>query len=132
MKNKDLIEKFKRERADFINYKKDESKRFKELLEYRMLDNSLSIIEIMDNFDLAEKSVKEQTPDIIGLLAIKKLLESYLRNNGIEKLDLLDKEYDPNTAEVIEGEGSIVKEVLLVAYKYKDKIIRPGKVKITK
>ena len=91
----------------------------------------LKILPFLDNLEKAEIFVKDQ-----GLKLTKDQLEKFLKELGLEELNLINKEYDPYTAEVIEmvpGEkDNIVVEVLKKGYKLNDKILRVAQVKVSK
>ncbi len=131
---------WQRERADFINYKKEEAKRCSELSDYSKISIFLDLISAIDHFEMALKSIPkemENKPEIIGIINIKKQLDSILKNNGVQKIECLEKPFDPQTSEIIEeieqeGDSQKVIEEVQVGYKFKDKIIRTAKVKITK
>ena len=59
-----------------------------------------------------------------------------LNEAGLEEIDLLGKEFDPNFAEAIDiipgKEDNKVVEVLRKGYKFEDKIIRVAQVKVSK
>ena len=130
---------WQRAKADFINYKKEETERRGEIAEYISMDLILDMLPILDNFEMAEKEVTDEMKEdqvIKGIFHIKAQFQDFLKNRGIEEIDVLGKKFDIETAEAvgeIEGEDSgIVEEVVQKGYKFKGKVIRPVKVKITK
>ena len=67
---------WKRERADFLNYKKEEMERIGELIKYANEELILKIIPILDNFELAEKKLSGDLKEnewVKGILNIKTL-----------------------------------------------------------
>ncbi len=140
LEKQDLLEKWQRERADFINYKKEEAKRLGEINDYSKIYFFMDMINILDHFEMAEKTLNQESkekPEIIGLLNIKKQIESMLRNKGLEKIECLGGLFDPQIAEAIEeiesdGISQTIIEEIQPGYKFKNKIIRPAKVKIIK
>jgi len=136
---------WQRERADFINYKRDEGERLKDYLEGWLKEIVLKILPILDNFELAEKNLSDELKNeanVKGLIQIKKQLEDFLRDQGLEEIEVLGQKFDPNTSEAVEEiktkEGSpeiksnLVLEEIQKGYAFKGKIIRPAKVKISK
>ena len=141
---------WKRERADFINYKKDEAERISSLVKYANEDIIYKLLPILDNFNLAEKHADKNDESIKGLLLIKKQLEDLLAKEGIEPIEVLGNpstssgqvHFDPNTMEIVgEAENSghpmsaeieTVAEEVQKGYTLNGKLIRPAKVKITK
>lgn len=135
---------WKRERADFLNYKKDEMERIGQLIKYSNEELILKIIPILDNIYLAESHVPVELKDndwIKGFNAIKNQLSDFLAKEGIEPIEVLGKTFDPNTMEII-GEVDLVKsdltksgivaEEVQTGYMMNGKLIRVAKIKISK
>lgn len=118
---------WKRERADFLNYKKDEMERIGSLIKYANEELILKILPILDNLCLAEEHLKDD-----GVSQIKKQLENFLKKEGIEPVETIGKPFDPATMEAIEGEGETVTEETQKGYTIHGKLIRPAKVKLAK
>jgi len=126
---------WKRERADFLNYKKDEMERIGQLVKYSNEELILKIIPILDNIYLAETHVPEELKNhqwLKGFEAIKNQLSDFLRKEGIEVIETLGKPFDPNTMEAVEGDGETVSEEVQRGYTLHGKIIRVAKVKVSK
>ncbi len=132
---------WQRERADFINYKKNELIRMGELMSYSNIDLILKILPILDNFELVENKLPEQSKNdknIKGLLQIKVQIKDFLKNQKVEEIESIDKKFDPNFHEVIgqvevrgKKQGIIVEEIQK-GYKFNERIIRIAKVKVVK
>ncbi len=124
---------WKRERADFINYKKDEMERIGQLIKYANEEIILKILPVLDNLCLAAEHIKDE-----GMAQIKKQLEDFLAKEGIEPVEVIGKDFDPNFMEAIgeapaDAKGSgVVKEEVQRGYAMHGKLIRPAKVKISK
>ena len=120
----EYLNNWKRERADFVNYKKEEAKRMEEFV---MFANESLILELLDNMDdlyLAAKQVKDA-----GLDQVIKKFEDLLKKYGIEKIVVGDK-FDPMYQEIIEGtEGDIIEEIR-AGYTMHGRVIRPARVKL--
>ena len=130
---------WKRERADFLNYKKEEMERIGQLVQYSQEELILKIIPILDNIYLAESHVPEELKThqwITGFNHIKTQLEKFLKEEGIEPIEVLSKPFDANVMEIIgesEGEESnVVTEESQRGYTLNGKILRVAKVKISK
>ncbi|PIR02272.1 MAG: nucleotide exchange factor GrpE [Candidatus Nealsonbacteria bacterium CG_4_9_14_3_um_filter_35_11] len=132
---------WQRERADFLNYKKEEIGRIETIFKYANEGLILKILPILDNFDLAEKKLPEnlkENENIKGLLLIKNQIQDFLKNQGVEKIKCLGEKFDPNFQEVVEEvqvqgkDSGIVIEEVQRGYKLHSKVIRPAKVKISK
>ena len=132
---------WKRERADFLNYKKGEMERIGDLAKYANEELILKIIPILDNIYLAESHVPEELKThqwIKGFNHIKNQLCDFLVKEGIEAIETFGKRFDPNFMEIVEevaseGEDSgVVVGETQKGYTMEGKIIRVAKVKISK
>ncbi|GAI07148.1 unnamed protein product, partial [marine sediment metagenome] len=74
---------WQKERANFINYKKDEKERFKEIVRFSNERIIKSLIAVLDGFDLAIESFLKQKKD-------KKENEHYLKGIYLIKSQLED------------------------------------------
>jgi len=132
---------WQRARADFLNYKKGDLQRIGEIVKYADTGLILKLLPILDNFELAEKQLPERLKkdkNIKGLLQIKNQLQDFLKAQGVEEIKALGEEFDPNLHEVVgeveieDKKSGLIVEEIQKGYKLKGKIIRPGRVKITK
>lgn len=131
---------WKRDLANFINYKNKEGERTKEII-FAVKENMFEkIIPILDNMFLAEKATPEnlkKDSSVKGLLMIKKQLEDFLKLEGLEEINESEVVFNPRLHEVLEevvkkGDSQKVTEVVQKGYKINDKVLRPAKVKIIK
>lgn len=136
---------WQRARADFLNYKKEETERMGEILKYANKELILKTLPILDNFEKAEKEVRNMKLDetkykeiINGFLQIKTQFQDFLKNQGVEEIKSLGKKFDPNFQETVEEvkienkEPGIVIEEVQKGYKLHGKLLRPARVKIAK
>lgn len=137
----DYLNGWKRAKADLINYRNEEAKRFEEFMDYVKVDLILKILPILDNLERAEKHISEKEREnkvISGFLQIKKEIEDFLKKEKVEEIKVLGKDFTPSTTEAVEEIESkeqkpgTVAEVVRKGYKYKDKVIRPVKAKVVK
>jgi molecular chaperone GrpE len=126
-KEEEYLNGWKRERADFINYKKDEMERIGQLVKYANEEIILNLLPILDNLILAQSHISDQ-----GLSQVVKQFQDFLQKEGIEPIETVGKEFDANTMEAVEGEGNTVAEETQRGYTMHGKLIRPAKVKISK
>ncbi|MBD3299764.1 MAG: nucleotide exchange factor GrpE, partial [Candidatus Moranbacteria bacterium] len=142
LSNRDYLEGWKRCKADYENYKRKTAQEMKQGEENARNEIILSILPILDNFNLAIDHVPKEDqakPWVEGIFYIKKQFEDLLENLGIQEVDSLHQEFDPNKHECIEEikvkekekKGKVV-QVLSRGYRFKDKIIRAAKVKVGK
>ncbi len=91
----------------------------------------LKLLPFLDNLEKAEVFIKDE-----GLKIAKDQLEKVLTELGLVEIEVLNKEYDPYTAEVIElvegDKDNMVTEVIRRGYKMGEKILRVAQVKVSK
>lgn len=136
----DYLNGWKRAKADFLNYKKEEVERIGELAKYGNVEFILRLLPILDNFEIAISQIEKEANDQIvkGFFQIKKQLDDFLSEEGVEQIESIGKRFDPNFHEVVEElevkdkePGQIVEEIQK-GYKINGRILRPTKVKIVK
>ena len=117
--------------ADYQNLEKRIDQERFELMKIGNKNLLIKIIPFLDNLEKAEVFVKDQ-----GLKISKDHFMQILKEAGLEEIDLLGKDFDPNFAEAIDivpgKEDNKVVEVLRKGYKFEDKIIRVAQVKVSK
>lgn len=121
---------WQRERADFLNYKKEEMERMGELLKYFGEGMVLKLLPILDNFEIAEKTLPEElknNDNIKGLLQIKNQILEFLKSQGVEEIKSAGEQFDPSLMEAVEK-----KEGEQKGYKINNKILRVARVKAMK
>lgn len=111
-------------------------------LKYEGEDLIKKLLPIIDNFERATKDDSKLSDEIKKFLDGFKMiygnLNSVLESYEVKPMDVLNKEFDPNTMEAVlaeEVEGVLpntVIDVLQKGYTYKDKIIRHAMVKVSK
>ena len=150
LKCEEYLNGWKRERADFLNYKKEEMERIGQLVKYANEEIISKLLPILDNFCLAESHIPKSSANtgnsrenewIEGFLQIKKQLIDFLAKEGIEAIEVMGKEFDPNLMEAVGAASAkssgVPKEEVVIeevqrGYTLHGKIIRPAKVKVTK
>ncbi len=137
---------WQRERADFLNYKKEEVEKISEMVKYAEVSFIFKIISILDNFYLAEKQLPEElkgNDNVKGLMQIGKQLEDSLKKYGVEQIECLNHKFDPQFHEALEmveahegdkekKDSGIIIEEVKKGYLMDGKIIRPSQVKVVK
>ncbi len=137
----EYLDGWKRAKADLLNYKKDEFKKL-EIMVFREKEKLFKkILSVIDNLNRAEEEVKkrEESNEIVeGFLKIKEQLFDLLKEEGIDEVESLGKEFDPfyhDAIEICEDESiesGIIVEEYEKGYLYKNEVIRPAKVKVNK
>jgi len=131
---------WKRERADFLNFKKNEAERIKKAIVFAREEMILEILLILDNIYLAEKEIPKELRKnswVLGMMKIKDQLLDFLKRQEVEEIDCLNKSFNPYFHEAVEHvdskkESGTITEILKKGYILNNKVIRPAKVKISK
>lgn len=130
---------WQRERADFLNYKREEMERLKLFVGYATEDILVKLLPVVDNFELADKELTEDQKKngfVKGVLQIAGQLKEFLKTQGVEEMDSQGKKFNPEFHEAVgemEGkETGLVGEVVAKGYTLRGKVLRPAKVKVTK
>lgn len=132
---------WQRERADFLNYKKEEMERISSLVNYSNEEIVLNFLPILDNFDIVEKKLTEgQRKDagVQGLLLTGKQMKDFIKKFGVEEVKAVGEKFDPRFHEVIEeveikdGVKGIIIEEIQKGYKANGRLLRAAKVKVVK
>jgi molecular chaperone GrpE len=125
----DYLEALKRLQADFENYKKRIIKQQTEHLERAAEGLVEKLLPVLDTFDLAMNHGGE------GLEQVQGQLVAALEKEGLERIDAVDKPFDPNEHEAVahepgDGDGPVVSDVMRTGYRFKGKLLRPAMVKV--
>lgn len=138
---KQLTEKVKLAQAELINYRKRKDEETATMLKYANADLILELIPSIDNFERAiaqaEKSDNSEIKKFMtGINLIYQGIQNALTKFGVEEINRVGQEYDPNLEQALctdcveEQEDEVVLEVLQKGYKLKDRVIRAASVKI--
>lgn len=135
----EYLDGWKRERAAFDNYRKEDVERFSQAHQ-RTLRNFLSLLlPVLDNFELAFTHTPEEVKKsdwFVGYAYIKKQFEDFLTQQGVKVVETKEKEFDPRLHEAIEAEGGdgegscMIIEELSKGYTLGDFVIRPARVRV--
>ena len=118
---------WKRAKADLVNAKKEWEEQMKDLSDYAKIEFIKQFLPVLDALDGSK--------EIEGWQEVKKLVVDILKKNGVEEIQALGQEFDPEYHETVaesEGEANKILEVLQKGYTLKSRVIRPAKVKIGK
>jgi len=122
-------------RADFENYKRRTARHFEEIGEFAKSELLKKMLPIVDDFERALSF--ENNPYAEGMKMIYRQLIDFLKKEGVERMETVGKEFDPNLHEAVgwveseDKDGTIVEEVQ-AGYTYKGKLLRPAKVKVAR
>lgn len=130
-----------RNQAELENFKRRTNEERIRERKYAMQDFFSEIISVIDTFD---RVVSAKTDDeklkkyLTGFVMINNNIKQIMENYGVKKIDCLNEPFDPayhQAIEVVEVEGvepNIVVEVIAEGYLYKDRVLRPSMVKVSK
>lgn len=136
----EYLDGWKRAKADLINYKKDENKRFESIVKFANEAIVKDLIIVLDSFDLALATLEgdEESKTQKGLYLIRQQLEDIMRLSGLERVIIsVGQPFDPNLQEAVASiesdkpSGTIIEEIER-GYSLHGKIIRPARVKVSK
>ncbi len=125
--------------ADFDNYRKRQAQEREALLKYGAEECMKKVIEVVDNFDRAIKTV--ETIDNIEKMKetffiLNKQLNDSLSKLGLEQIKSIGEKFDPNLHEAVmqtqsdDKEEETILEELQKGYKLGDKVLRPAMVSV--
>lgn len=130
--NEELMTRFQRLQADFINYKKRVEKEKGSLVSYGVESLVIEILPILDNFERAMDVEQDKEDSFFkGIEMIYNGLIEALNKKGIKEMDSLEKPFDPEYHHAVGMEDSkehdkdTVIRILQKGYIMKDKVIRP-------
>lgn len=136
-----LKDKNMRVTAEMVNTLRRKDEETNRLLKYSNESLITELLPVIDNFERA-LSVGKDNADIEsyqkGMTMIYNSLKNILEKFEVKEIEAMDKEFDPSYHQAVmqeEKEGTkenIVIEVLQKGYTYKDKVIRPAMVKVSK
>jgi molecular chaperone GrpE len=129
---------WQRAKADFLNYKKEELRHIEEVSRYSNADIIKELIGIMDNFDLALRTLEKEGPVEKGIYIIRSQIEDILKRRGLERIVLKAGDmFDPAIAEALSAvesdqpPGTVVEEIE-PGYRLYEKVLRPARVIVSK
>lgn len=127
--------------AEMVNTLRRKDEETNRLLKYSNESLITELLPVIDNFERA-LNVDAKTVDVEsyqkGMTMIYNSLKNILEKFEVKEIEAIDKEFDPSYHQAVmqeDKEGTkenIVIEVLQKGYTYKDKVIRPAMVKVSK
>ncbi len=129
-KREEWKSKYLRALADYQNLEKRTREQIGEVRQYASEAVLARLLPVVDTFGRVGEHVKDQGFD----LAYKELL-AVLREQGIERMNVVGAEFNPHEMEcieVVDGEENNVVEELLPGYRLNGKMLRVAQVKVGK
>lgn len=140
----EYLAQLQRERADFINYKKEEDSRFKRSIEYNQERFISDLLPVLDSYDMAFSN-KEAWEKVdknwrMGVEYIHQQILKVLAEYGVTPIEVnLGDAFDHNIHEPIENtetadtsKSNTISEITQSGYKVGDRVLRPARVKVYK
>ncbi len=120
--------------AEIENLRKDFEKGRLKTVRFATEGLVRSLLPVMDEFDLALKTMKDRDDDIeSGIRMIHENLLGVLQSEGLQEIEAEGETFDPYVHEAVayvedgESDGDIV-DVLQKGYRMEDRILRPSQV----
>ena len=143
-KAQEYLDNWKRERADFVNYKKDETKRMTEFIKFSTEGIIMELIDVIDGIEVARKNVPDEEGLkgwLDGFDGALDRLGKFLEKFGVERMKVDGPstnsgqvKFNPllhEAVEVRDKDGDKIEEVRS-GYTMHGKVIRPARVRIIK
>ena len=138
----ELNKRYLRLLADFDNYKRRTSSEKDDIYQYGAMNLIKELLPVLDSFELALKKPPADAIESVkayqdGFEKVQRQLVDNLGKAGLERIEALGKEYDPNFHEAImivdddSQPANTVIDELRAGYKFKDKVIRPTVCRVT-
>lgn len=134
---KEYLEGWQRAKADFINYKNEEGKRFEDMARFVTAGLIQETLPVLDSFELA---LGHGLPPELekGVLLIRSQFLDILKKRGLEELEVkTGEEFNPERHESIGEVGSevpagFIAEEVQKGYLLRGRILRPARVRLSK
>ena len=126
--------------ADMENFRKRATREREDSMRYANQSLLEELLPILDNFEMGMQAAGQEKDSMIyiGMDMVRKQLNEFLSNNGVEEIPAEGKEFDPNlheavsqeeTAEVAEG---TILSVIRRGFNLRDRLLRPATVVVAK
>lgn len=122
--------------ADFQNYKRRVEKEKSDVYAYANEKIMTDLLAVLDNFERALAQECSDEAYVKGMDLIFKQFTEVLGKSGLEEIDPLGEDFDPNFHHAVltddndEYESGKVTMVMQKGYKLKDRVIRPAMVRV--
>lgn len=136
---KSYLDKLQRTMAEYDNFRKRTIKEKSQMYENGSKEVFEKFLPIIDNFERALGIASEEEKEnsfVQGIEMIYKQLLGAMKDLGVEEMDALYQEFDPNLHHAVSheedenyGENEVI-EVLQKGYMFKDRVLRFSMVKV--
>ena len=122
--------KYLRALADYQNLEKRTSEEKQEIRRYASERILLKLLPVFDTLVKAQSHLNDK-----GLELVLKEFHAILLEQGVSRIDVVEKEFNPHEmecVEVVEGQDNVVVEEVLPGYMIHGKVLRVARVKVGK
>ena len=125
--------------ADFDNYRKRQAQERESLINYGKTEAFTKLIEVLDNFDRAEKTLKDSADvDCVkeAFAVLHKQITDSLEKMGLTLIETVGQTFDPNVHDAVmqtpteEYPDQTIIAELQKGYKLGEKVLRPSLVNV--
>ncbi len=136
----ELTADLQRLQADFINYRRRSDEEQMQLMAVAKEQVILQLLPLLDNiqrlFTHLPADLKDN-PWAVGVAKVGEQVKGSLKELGVEPIEAVSKEFDPNLHEAVNfedgvGRHEVVTQELQTGYKIGGRVIRPAIVKVAK
>jgi molecular chaperone GrpE len=134
-----LLDRLARLQAEFENARKRVAREQQEYREYAVSDALKALLPVLDSFDRALQGTRVDGSDLrAGIELINKQLHDALAKLGVRLIPAKGEPFDPHLHEAIEVvetdevEDHHVLDELQKGYKFKDRLLRPAMVRVSR
>jgi len=138
-KSKEYLNRLKYLQADFENYRKRVEKEVQEAVQRGNEQLVACLIGVLDDLESAiqaGETTENKAALLEGIRMVHKNLEKLLENEGLERLECVGQDFNPNMHEILaqipttDHQSGTVLEEARKGFMFKGKVLRPSIVKI--
>ena len=143
----EFLDSLRRLQAEFENYKKRVTKQQADQVARAAVSLVEKVLPVLDTLDLATEHLGDaESADGRALVAVASQLHDVLAKEGLERIDPLGEEFDPNAHEAVghlpaeeelPGDGTeagsgepVVGQVMRAGYRWRGAVVRPAMVMV--
>jgi len=134
----EYLEGWKRAKADFINYKKEETERLEMFVKFSNAGLLRELLTVLDSFEFGLKNLGENDSAREGMSSIKNQFENILKHVGVTQIvvskgDTFNPAFHEAISEIVleSPSGTVAKEIQRGYFLY-EKVLRPTRVVVSK
>ena len=130
-----------RNQAELENYRKRVAREREDDIKRTRAGLLEDLLPVLDNFELGMLEVRKgdpKSPIVVGMEMIERQLKDFMASAGVEAIDAIGADFDPNLHEAVSQEeskevpeGKIIRQ-LRKGYKLRDRLLRAAMVVVSK